>query len=98
MPIQRQRLVIDTEDAGRGVVKRAPAHEMIDRIAVFESGIYADEGFGPESIAGVERFDLLLDVFCADFCEGSGKSLVICYQCTIEIKYIHDSQPPVSIF
>jgi hypothetical protein len=62
MPIERERLALGAEYAGRFVKERPSPRQLIDRRANFKSWVDADEWLGPESIARVNRFNLLANV------------------------------------
>jgi hypothetical protein len=93
VPVRRQRLAVDAEDASGSRVQRSVGNKAVDGVAAFETGINADQRLRPEAIAGVKLLDLLLDVRSADQRERAGKPLVIVHQRLIEIENVHSLGP-----
>jgi hypothetical protein len=94
MPMKDQTFAVETEDLCGGFVKCSAANKLFNGISCLKSRIDAEEGIRPEPVTGIEAFDLFLNVFRSDLREGSGKSLVVPHEHTIEIENIHDSSPP----
>jgi hypothetical protein len=62
---------------------------LIDRRAALKTWVNADERLGPESIAGIDRFYLCSDIWCAEVGERAGKPLIIPDERLIEFEDIH---------
>ena len=71
-------------------MERSSFNQLINRNTVLKTRIDADERFGPETIAGVKRFDLATDVDRSNLGKRTGEPFVVVYEHPIEVKDIHN--------
>jgi len=90
MPVKRDILPIDPEDACDVRMKRSICDERVDRGTPLEMRIDGDQRLGPKAPARIDCVNLFPDILGADLGERASETRVIRDECAIQIKDIHD--------
>ena len=90
MPVKRDRLPVDPEDAGHIRMERSICDQRLDRGAPLVMRIDGDQRLGPKAPARVDCVNLVSDILGADLGERASKALVVRDERAIQIKDIHD--------